>query len=293
MRTGDQCAGCGDAGTGFSRAAGRPMHEAMDSSAYAFTHGVRHTRATLRAWQQHPGRVLGRWVAGSALAAAGLLTAVWVIASLEQWLRADRRAAPPVRGRQPRRRCRRARAQHARARAARDGLRRGLHRGQLAADAGRAAHSGISRWVHEHGGRLAIGFVVARDDLLAECAGLSDRTHARRRSGLPARLARAAAARRAAARDPRADRAVPAAGRLDHRQPARRVGAAARGHRSSPSRFAVPMLVVAAFIEVYVSPHLFTALTHIHPADRARLRRLGRDGALARNRARRPSLYFV
>ena len=25
------------------------------------------------------------------------------------------------------------------------------------------------------------------------------------------------------------------------------------------------MLVVAAFIEVYVSPHLFTALTHIHP----------------------------
>ncbi len=28
---------------------------------------------------------------------------------------------------------------------------------------------------------------------------------------------------------------------------------------------AVPVLVVAAFVEVYVSPHLFTALTHIHP----------------------------
>ena len=28
---------------------------------------------------------------------------------------------------------------------------------------------------------------------------------------------------------------------------------------------AVPMLVIAATIEVYVSPHLFTALTHIHP----------------------------
>jgi uncharacterized membrane protein SpoIIM required for sporulation len=27
---------------------------------------------------------------------------------------------------------------------------------------------------------------------------------------------------------------------------------------------AVPVLVVAAFIEVYVSPHLFVALTHIH-----------------------------
>jgi uncharacterized membrane protein SpoIIM required for sporulation len=28
---------------------------------------------------------------------------------------------------------------------------------------------------------------------------------------------------------------------------------------------AVPVLVIAALIEVYVSPHLFTALTHIHP----------------------------
>jgi uncharacterized membrane protein SpoIIM required for sporulation len=28
---------------------------------------------------------------------------------------------------------------------------------------------------------------------------------------------------------------------------------------------AVPVLVVAAFIEVYVSPHLFVALTGIHP----------------------------
>ncbi len=28
---------------------------------------------------------------------------------------------------------------------------------------------------------------------------------------------------------------------------------------------AVPILVIAALIEVYISPHLFTALTHIHP----------------------------
>jgi hypothetical protein len=28
---------------------------------------------------------------------------------------------------------------------------------------------------------------------------------------------------------------------------------------------AVPVLVASAFVEVYVSPHLFTALTHIHP----------------------------
>jgi uncharacterized membrane protein SpoIIM required for sporulation len=28
---------------------------------------------------------------------------------------------------------------------------------------------------------------------------------------------------------------------------------------------AIPVLVTAAFIEVYLSPHLFTALTHIQP----------------------------
>ena len=28
---------------------------------------------------------------------------------------------------------------------------------------------------------------------------------------------------------------------------------------------AVPLLVIAALIEVYISPHLFTALTNIHP----------------------------
>ena len=28
---------------------------------------------------------------------------------------------------------------------------------------------------------------------------------------------------------------------------------------------ALPVLIAAAFVEVYVSPHLFTALTHIHP----------------------------
>src|SRR5580658_6135463 len=55
----------------------------MDASAYAFTHGVRHTRSTLRVWQRAPLRVVGRWAAGSALAAAGLLTAVLAVASLD------------------------------------------------------------------------------------------------------------------------------------------------------------------------------------------------------------------
>jgi hypothetical protein len=54
----------------------------VDVSAYAFAQGVRHTRTTLRTWQRSPGAVLGQWIAGSALAAAGLLAAVWIVASL-------------------------------------------------------------------------------------------------------------------------------------------------------------------------------------------------------------------
>src|SRR4029077_18268340 len=55
---------------------------AMDASAYAFTHGVRHTRTPLRTWQDDPGAVLGRWFAGSSLAACGLLVAVLVVSAL-------------------------------------------------------------------------------------------------------------------------------------------------------------------------------------------------------------------
>ena len=163
------------------------------------------------------------------LAAAGLLAAVWLVASLDQRLSADHQPAAAVRRRRARRRRARAREQHARARAARDGVRGRLHRRQLAAAAG-AAPRGLSRWVHEHGGRIAIAFVVCATAFsLSAQAYLLGHTLA---GVSPSwRLAGAAAARRAAARDPRADRPVPAARRLDHRQPPRRVGAAARRHR--------------------------------------------------------------
>ena len=62
-------------------------------------------------------------------------------------------------------------------------------------------------------------------------------------------------ARPAAARHARADRALPAARGLDHRQPPRRLGRAAGGDvRDRRHRRAV--LVAAAFVEVYVSPHV-------------------------------------
>ena len=87
----------------------------------------------------HPLPVVGRWVAGSALAAAGLLVAVL-------GRRLARRTAISRSSRCSRRSrsadigdvLRRPAQQPARARAARDGLRRRLHRRQLAAAAGRA-----------------------------------------------------------------------------------------------------------------------------------------------------------
>ncbi len=70
---------------------------------------------------------------------------------------------------------------------------------------------------------------------------------------------------------------------------------------------AVPMLVVAALIEVYVSPHLFTALTHIHPpivaaprldvtvrrVARRRASVLGKRRVLGGDRPGQPLLHFV
>jgi hypothetical protein len=52
----------------------------MDASAYAFTQGVRSTRAALSTWRARPWSVLGTWLLGSLATAALLLLAIWVIA---------------------------------------------------------------------------------------------------------------------------------------------------------------------------------------------------------------------
>jgi hypothetical protein len=67
----------------------------MDASAYALAHGVRRTRATLSAWQKTPGKVVGRWAAGSAFAAAGLLGAVWIVAWLDPGYQQILQLQPP------------------------------------------------------------------------------------------------------------------------------------------------------------------------------------------------------
>jgi hypothetical protein len=239
------------------------MHAAMDASAYAFAHGVRHTRATLRAWQRAPGAVVGRWVAGSSTAALGLLAAVLVIAYLDRGYEQTIALQPPF--------------------AVGDvgdvlhvlrsnALVLALH--AMACVAGFIAgsslplqaehHSGLSRWVHEHGGRLAITFVLA-----ATSFSLSAQAYliGRGLAGVSNFL--------------RVSPALLVLGVLPHAIPelialflplAAWIIASRRGEWEQllaatvvTVAIAVPVLVAAAFVEVYVSPHLFAALTHIHP----------------------------
>jgi hypothetical protein len=235
----------------------------MDASAYAFTHGVRHTRATLRLWQQAPGPVLRSWLAGSALAAAGLLLAVWLLATLDAGSQQIITLRPPF--------------------AVGGGadvlevLRRNmlvlaLH--AMACVAGFIAGSslpmqaqhrqGLARWLHEHGGRLAIVFVIAATSFsLSAQAYLLGRTLAGVSGFLevsPGTLLLAV---------------------LPHAVPelvalflplAAWIIASRRGQWEQllaatlvTVAVAVPVLVVAAYVEVYVSPHLFASLTGIHP----------------------------
>jgi hypothetical protein len=235
----------------------------MDASAYAFAHGVRHTRATLRAWRGAPGKVLGGWILGSALAAAGLLAAVWAIAALDGGYRQVIDLQPPFAVGDL------GNVGHV---FASNLLVLALH--AMACVAGFIAgsslplqaqhHQGISRWVHEHGGRLAIAFVA-----IATTFSLSAQAYLIGHSlgGVSGFLG--------------VSPGVLLLGVLPHAVPelvalflplAAWIIASRRGEWEQllaatvvTVALAVPVLVLSAFVEVYVSPHLFTALTHIHP----------------------------
>jgi hypothetical protein len=241
-------------------ARGRADAHRVDVSGYAFAHGVRHTRATLLAWQRAPLAVVGRWLAGSALAATGLLAAVWLIATLDRSETAFLLRPPFVVG---------------------DGadvvdvlgrnlLVLALH--AMACVAGFIAGSslplqasrrhGLSRWVHEHGGRLAIAFVVG-----ATTFSLSAQAYLIGRA-----LGRAAGYLGVAP-------GVLLLSVLPHALPelialflplAAWIIASRRGEWEQllaatfvTVALAIPVLLAAAMSEVYVSPHLFAALTHI------------------------------
>lgn len=235
----------------------------MDASAYAFAHGVRHTRATLRAWQRDPLRVLARWTLGSAAAAGGLLLAVLLISYVDSGKQTILTLRPPfaVGG-----------AGDVLNVLKHNGLVLALH--AMACVAGFIAGSalplqaqhrtGFSRWIHAHGGRIAICFVAAATTFsLSAQAYLLGRTL----GGVAAFL--------------RVSPATLLLGVLPHAIPelvalflplAAWIIASRRGEWEQllaatfvTVAIAVPVLIVSALVEVYVSPHLFTALTHIHP----------------------------
>jgi hypothetical protein len=54
----------------------------VHASDLVLVRGIAHTRATLAAWNERPWPVLGRWYAGALAIAALLLGAVWVIAAV-------------------------------------------------------------------------------------------------------------------------------------------------------------------------------------------------------------------
>jgi len=234
----------------------------MDASAYAFVHGVRHTRTTLRAWQRAPGPVVGRWAAGSALAAAALLLAVWAVSLIDHGYEQVVHLEPPfaVGGLDDVGRVVRSNmlvlALHAMACVA------GFIAGSSLPLQAQGRH-GVSRWLHEHGGRIAIAFVVC-----ATTFSLSAQAYVIGHSlaGVSHFLGVAPGLLLLSV--------------LPHALPelialflplAAWIIASRRGEWEQllaatvvTVAIAVPVLVLAAFVEVYLSPRLFTAVTHIH-----------------------------
>jgi Stage II sporulation protein M len=228
-------------------------------SRYAFVYGVRRTRQTLREWQQDPWPSLRRWFAGSFAAATCLLLAVWVIAGVSSangssvqtlgppFTVGDRHDVWMILGRNL--------------------LVLALH--AMACVAGFIAgsslplqaeqHTGLSRAIHERGGRIAIAFVVAATTfslsaqaliLGGETAAIAAHLHTTPGLILVVVIAHAPLELTALFLPLAAWIIASRRGDWDQLLAATAVTVA----------IALPMLVVAALIEVYVSPHVLHAL---------------------------------
>lgn len=224
----------------------------------ALVQGLTHTRATLRRWNATPWPVLREWLAGAGAITLGLLVAVWAIGSLS--------TPDPVRVSLP------GLTEAPTLRAARDILARNLLVLALhgfACVAGfiagsslpeQAEHqSGLSRRIHDRAGPLAILFVVA-----ATAFSLATQAF----------VLGAGAATLAAQND--LSVALLLTALLPHAVPelvalflplAAWIVASRRGdwHELLAATvvtvvLALPVLVVSAVVEVYVSPHLLALL---------------------------------
>lgn len=230
----------------------------MDVTNTALAAGMAETRATLRRWNGAPWSIVGDWVAASIIVAVALLSAVWLMASLTSPVEigihnpaqpGDIHDAFSILGH--------------------NSLVLALH--AFACVAGFIAGSslpmqaegkvGLSRAVHDRAGRLAILFVIG-----ATCFSLGAQVYAlgHEASTIAASL--------------RISPGLLLVGLLPHAIPelvalflplaawilASRAG---RWHELLAATvvtvaIAVPVLVVAALIEVYVSPHIVASLVH-------------------------------
>jgi hypothetical protein len=130
----------------------------VQTSDLVLVRGLADTRATLAAWNERPGPVVGRWVAAALAIAVVLLGAVWLIALLStpdvsrSFLVLD---THPDLGQVMRIVGRNALVLALHAFACIAGFIAGSSLPQEAQQ-----RSGISRWVHEKAGPLAIAFVI-------------------------------------------------------------------------------------------------------------------------------------
>lgn len=233
------------------------MVSGMRSDQFVLVQGLRDTRATLREWNRDPTPVL-RWIAGSVAIAVGLLLAVWLIATLST--PDSTRVILPGLDESPA-------ATDVLTVLTRNSLVLALH--AFACVAGFIAgsslplhadrHTGAWRWIHDRAGPLAIAFVIAATTFSlatqAYALGSAASTLAAQEAVSPGLLL---------------------LGLLPHALPelsalflplAAWIIASRRKdwHELLAATFvtvglAVPVLVAAAFVEVYVSPHLLRAL---------------------------------
>src|SRR4051794_2281141 len=225
---------------------------------FVLVQGVRDTRGTLLRWNARPAAVVGPWFAGAAAIAVGLLAAVWVVALLSTpdptGIHLAGINGPPH-------------LSDVRHILFRNSLVLALH--AMACVAGFIAgsslpleaerYSGFWRTVHDKAGPLAIAFVVAATTFSlstqAYVLGDSCATLAEQLGMAPGVLLLALA-----------PHAIPELIAL-FLPLAAWIIASRRGNWHEllaatfvTVAFAVPMLVSAAFFEVYVSPHVILAL---------------------------------
>jgi len=236
-----------------SAASGQP------ATRYAFVYGVRRTRQTLGAWQADPWPALRRWFAGSLLAALALLGATWAVAGLSSANGYSvQTIAPPFNvggwGNVGMIIFRNLGVLVLHAMACVAGFIAGS---SLPLQA--QVHRGFARALHEHGGRIAIAFVIAATTfslatqalvLGGETAAVAAHLHTTPGLLLVVLLPHALIELTALFLPLAAWIIASRRGDWDQLLAATLVTVA----------IALPMLVVAAVIEVYVSPHVMATL---------------------------------